>query len=421
MPRTDSAIARRASATTTAALLAAPSEAAIQPRVFFNMRQTPGKTVEPLDLGEIRDLVIRQTALQAPRDIQRTPSQMSIRWSPDNNRATLHVLAGLPEWVGGDVAEDGGLVFTRTGLKSYLREILPNRGAGFLDALVAADRKGGAKLATLNAALLSRPLDSKPLQLRTVRTTDPATGKVVRAVRGVFRNHTAFDDADYLRALCECPDTRNLPVLSFMRSDDALRLRFALAPVESIEVNRPIGMVEGWNSETGGGRRRSVGLAGGTWTSICTNGMARWERGAAWTWAHTGRRSRISDGLPQAVAEVRAKADGLVDAYNSAIDVAIDDAAAWLAAQLSREGVAEATAAAIVGNLDHEVVTPGRMLTSTIDAITWTAQAEIDAYRQNDLEGAAVRILARGVNEAARSDDRILRAPLDPSAAPAEA
>ena len=292
-------------------------------------------------------------------------------------------------------------------MKSYLSKILPNRGAGFLDALVGAQVNGGAKLATMNAALLSRPLD-KPVQLRTVRTKDPSTGKVVRAVRAVFLDYTAFDDLAYLNALLDSTATRDLPVLSYRRGDDGMRVRFALAPVDGIEVNQAIPIMEAWNSETG---RCSVKMNGGAWKLVCLNGMSTFEKGAVYRWIHRGRASRITDGVPQAVSEIRNKATGLVERYNEAVDVAIDNAAAWLASVLDGHA-SQSTVDAAVGAMDHATATPGRMLASTVDAITWIAQQETDGFRQHELEGLAVHVMDAGLTQAARFDDRVIRAPV---------
>jgi hypothetical protein len=81
-------------------------------------------------------------------------------------------------------------------------------------------------------------------------------------------------------------------------------------------------------------------------------------------------------------------------------------------AALADEKVGGDTIDAFGAALNHETTTPGRMLASTVDAMTWVAQHEIDQFRQREIEEMAVRVMARGLDEARRSSDGRLRAPL---------
>lgn len=436
MTAIDRAGARRAPRSTRAprtararVALRSASDACIHPRTFERRRQTPGKAIEPLHLEGIRDRLAKQVALQDPRDIVRTPSQMRLEWHPEINRATLGILGGPPRWMAEDrmLAEGGAfadvdgldpterLVFTRHGLRRYLAEVYGGHARPLLDRLVKAtdDRKAGATVANMAGALLSHGLDKQPLQLRTVRTRDPVSGGIVRAVRGVFRSYTAFDDLDYVQALLDSSATRDLPVLAYRRGDDGMRLKFALDPIDRVDLNTPITTIDAWNSESGGGRPASTVLQGGVWKLICTNGMATTERGAVFRWVHSGNRRRVADGVPQAVAEIRTKADGLVERYRAAVEVQIDDAWRWLQGALDGLGasVNDETSEAIERAISHETATPGRMLASTVDAVSWVAHEQADQFRQRELEELSVRIMARGLDEASRSPDGRLHAP----------
>ncbi len=87
---------------TTLALIR-PSAACIMPRTFEDKRQdlkTIAETgIVSFSLEAIRDRCKRQSECQAPRDLVRTVSQLSLRWNANLNRATLHVLGGFPDWV----------------------------------------------------------------------------------------------------------------------------------------------------------------------------------------------------------------------------------------------------------------------------------------------------------------------------------
>jgi hypothetical protein len=414
--------ARRASS----AALRSASGACIQPRVFETFGQIRGKAPEGIPLSWIRDRVEQQTRLQDPRDIERTPSQLRLEWDPQINRATLQILGGSPGWMADDrmlhdssafggLASNGTpnaapyaatdhLVFTRHGLRAYVREVFGGHAMGLLDRMVGASAKGGAAVSTMAAALLARPLDERVLRLRTVRTRDPVSGGVVRAVRGVFRGYTPYDDLQFLTDLLECPDTRDLPVLDYRRADDGLRVRFSFDPLGQLarEPNAPSGIVDALNSETGGGRPAATVLQGGIFKLICLNGMMGYAPGATWRWNHSGNVERVRNGVPQAVAELRNAATGLVNRYNQAVDVQIDNAFAWLQSALVDEAVNDETVEAFGAALDHETTTPGRMLASTIDAMTWVAHEQADMFRQREIEMIAARVMDRGLDEASR-------------------
>jgi len=401
------------------AALSRPSQACIMPRVFEDKRQnlkTIASTgIVSYNLEAIRDRCQVQTDCQAPRDLVRTVSQMSLRWDHKRNRATLHVLGGLPDWCQ-ETAEDGGLVFTKNGLRMYAAEVFgghglarPERvghGLGFIDRLYQRGSDAGhaqqaAEIATVNAFLMSAPQTTRMLQLRTVRTKDGVDSngrpRIVRAVRAVFRDYTAFDDIDCLNALLDCPNTRDLPVISYRRGDDGMRIRFALETDVRFEVNRLIPMGSLRNSETG---RSAIWWHGGGFRPTCLNGMGTSERGANVSWRHSGRRSRVSDGLPQAVRESQVKAHGLVDAYGRAMDTVMDNAAEWMRTQLAAYSVGEADIEASVKALSHPTTTPGRMLASTVDAVTWVAQQQADELKQRELETIGGRLLHQGLAQA---------------------
>ena len=96
----------------------------------------------------------------------------------------------------------------------------------------------------------------------------------------------------------------------------------------------------------------------------------------------------------------------MVAAYNQALDVAIDDAFAYLARELKREKLTKEQIKAAQEALNHETTTPGGCLASAVDATTLIAQ-NYDIHTQSEIERAAARMMRRGQAEALRTDGRI--------------
>jgi hypothetical protein len=66
---------------------------------------------------------------------------------------------------------------------------------------------------------------------------------------------------------------------------------------------------------------------------------------------------------------------------------------------LTAAGVSDNTRLDVVRALDHETTTPGKLLASTIDAITLVAQ-DHDLFGQAELEAVGARLLHRGLEQA---------------------
>jgi hypothetical protein len=187
----------------------------------------------------------------------------------------------------------------------------------------------------------------------------------------------------------------NMPVAQFHLSDSGMRLRFLDAVKNAITLREPVPMIEAWNSEVG---RRRVGLVGGMWKLICTNGMGSWDKKSEWHWRHYGEGDRIGRGVASAMEEMATASAGVLDAYTRARDIAIDDAFAFMENAMRGTATTPFIARAIAA-LNHETTTPGRNLASVVDAITLEAQEE-DLFTQADMEALAADVLRRGLAQA---------------------
>tara|TARA_Y100000310_G_scaffold62452_1_gene57773 strand:- start:746 stop:1189 length:444 start_codon:yes stop_codon:yes gene_type:complete len=140
---------------------------------------------------------------------------------------------------------------------------------------------------------------------------------------------------------------------------------------------------------------------------VCANGMGHWDQRRDWNWIHRGASERIQQGVRSAYQDILTTANGVVDAYNQALEVAIDDACAWMEKELrpmdasTTKLITEAQK-----NLADPTTTPGGSLASVVDAITLTAQREGDVFQQYEVERMGANVLRKGLAQALKSSDR---------------
>jgi len=194
---------------------------------------------------------------------------------------------------------------------------------------------------------------------------------------------------------------RDLPVVDFRVTDSVMRLRFVEGEVT---LNEPVQMYEAWNSEVG---RRRVGLRGGSWKLVCTNGMGHWNDKTEYNWIHRGDAERIQRGVQDAFLNLRTTSSGVLDAYRDAMDVSIDNAFQWLEEQMQRRGASSNRIESAKQGMTHETSTPGLNLASAVDGITLIAQKETDLLEQYELERMAADLLHRSLNKARSNGGRL--------------
>jgi hypothetical protein len=342
-------------------------------------------------LEDLRDEVARTDALMDPVDFDRPLTDVHFSF-----RDARTGMASMRPIVAGGVGEPYAL--TRNALSQFASEVLPGHGLAFQRALLDLG-ENGRKLADLNMSLFMREAP-QPLMLRTATYLDGQTPtKAVRAV--VSQKYATYGDLQLVEDLLSAVETRDLPVLSWTRTDTGMRVRLALG---ELELKKPVPMLEAWNSEVG---RRSVGITAGIYRLVCTNGMGAWDDKATYRWQHQGNVERIRTGVNAAVGHLRLQADGTLAAYEAALHVAIDDAMAWMEQNLGTSLNAAQLGRAQAG-LVHPTTTAGGTLASVIDAVTLAAQDETDIYDQHAMERAASVVLRTGLGIASASGGRLV-------------
>lgn len=361
----------------------------ISDRVLAARGATRG-SLTTLHLEDVRDHVRTLASKQEPLDHERSFSQMHVSFT--GGRVTARLL-------GRDGAGEEMLV-SRNAFQQMSSELLPARfGGGLLD--LAALDGDGEKLATMAWAKFAR-VDEKPRLFRTVKMRD-GNGDIRRMVRSQHsQGYGTYDNLRFVEDLLDnAGELRELPVAQFHLSDAGMRLRFLGVPRDEVQLKTPVPMIEAWNSEVG---RRRVGLVGGMWKLVCTNGMGTWDKKSEFHWRHYGEGDRIGRGVASAMEEIGTASSRVLVAYDQALSVGIDNAFAWMEQQMRGTASTPFIARAIAA-LDHETTTPGRTLASVVDAITLEAQEE-DLFTQADMEALAADMLRRGLSQA--RNERIL-------------
>ena len=345
-------------------------------------------------LEEARDHLRRLSALQDAEDHERSLDQLHVSFTNGHMEARLLNRNGI---------EDAPMLVTDVGAGQLARDVLPSRFFGGLRDLATMDPHG-EKLATMAWAKFATKA-SKPRLLRTINVT--VDKQVRRAVRSCHsQGYAPYSNLQFVEdMLSHAGEFASLPVLHWTVTDSVMRIRFAGCEGGQIELNKATPMIEAWNSEVG---LRRVGLRGGMFKLVCTNGMGHWDEKKEWNWIHSGNADRIQVGVRSAFEDLLVSARGVVDAYQTALDTSIDDAFRWMEMEMGRGEVSQRTVVAAQMALNDPTTTPGGKLASVVDAITLIAQEEGDLIQQYELEKLASSILRRGLSESLRNEGRIL-------------
>lgn len=400
---------------------------ALPPRVLADWR-TPRGVLSTRTLEDVRDEIRTRRRLQDPRDLERSHRALHVRFgNGTDRRATAQFLTA-------DGLDDTVYHFTRDGLGQLISDALPGGwNMDTIDALVRASaghrideftdyhdddgrlvtaeqqlakaRERGSILATASYAEMTMG-NNQVRMFRTIRGRDTATGDVLNLIRAVrSTSYGTVDNLELVEAVLRNRAMRNLPVVEYRETDRHLRLRFLDDPQARIEPGHKVGIFELWNSETG---HKRYGLDSGIFELICTNGMHRYTRDLAFAWYHrSGATDQFEQQIDGAVEEIRFQNSEMAETYDRALTIAVDDITAWveetLGGRLTQEQVARVNASILeppVNEAGTPMVNPNRLLTSVVDAVTLQAQAEIDSWRQHQMEMEADYALRRGLDRA---------------------
>jgi len=361
----------------------------IPDRTLVNRGSTKG-ILNTEHLESVRDYLRRLEERQQPIDFERSLDQLLV----DFTEGRLEACWMTPNGENAQVFR-----LTTNGANQLSRDVLPSRFFSGLKQLACMDDRA-EKL----ASLVWRKFASNRTDIRKVRTIRMRVdGDVHRVIRSCHsQGYATYSNLQFVQDILDnAGGFSNLPVLSWRVTDSGMRLRFAgidpataaFAPLDpDILLTTPIPMIEGWNSETG---RRRVVLRGGMWKLICTNGMGSWNDRSEYNWIHRGDPSRIRRGVEEAFLNITTEANGVVEAYNEACNIDIDDAYAWMLAEMPMSIPNRVVIAAKRALIDP-TTTPGGTLASVVDALTLVAQEEEDIFAQYDIEREAAVLLKKG-------------------------
>lgn len=348
----------------------------------------------PLQLGDVRDMLAQQVSAQEYEDQEYTLGHYHVRTGDSATTRTTVQRMNRTGLVGDEMP------LTRTGLQQLARNVLPARGLSFVEQLAQLETPQGRKMADVNWAMFMRAA-KKPRMVRTALYEDRGvTRRTIRSV--VSQSYARVDDLQLVELLLNSPEAAQLPVLAYDRTDTMLRMRLALEPIDAVQLNKPVAIVDVTNSEVGG---RSVTMRAGIWKLICTNGMASVEKGGTWRWAHSGNPQRIMNAVPQALEDMRTACSPMIQAYDHALGVAIDDAISWMEHTLGDHLTVGQLASSAAAMLD-ETTTPGGRLASVVDAVTLAAQGQDSLEAREAMEIAGGMALRIGLGQA--QDGRLL-------------
>ena len=353
-----------------------------------------------MSLEEVRDLLARIKDKQDPVDHDRSFEQLHMEFR--GGRVTAQFLG--PRGLEGEPMLVHENAFSQMGSAGQSSPLMPSYLARNLLETAKLGSEGES-MATAMWALWRRG-NSKPRNFRTINIKDPGTGAVRRCLRSQHsQKYATYDNLQFVQDLLDfAPDLRDAPVMDFTLTDMAMRLRFALESLDNIEVNKPIPMLEAWDSEAG---RRRVTLRDLIWKLVCANGMSVTNDVSKWAWTHIGDAQRIQSGVQSAYREIETSSSGAVQAYDEALNIGINNAMLFLDQQLTGMGATQDQVLKAQGALSDPTTTPGGTLASAVDAVTLIAQ-DYDLFVQSDLERMAGSLLNVGRGEALHNGGRIL-------------
>jgi hypothetical protein len=143
---------------------------------------------------------------------------------------------------------------------------------------------------------------------------------------------------------------------------------------------------------------------------ICTNGMGHWNDRKDFWWIHRGDANRIRDGVRSAFENIKVTNSGILNMYQEAANISIDNAFAWLEQTLSGQGVSNPVVEAAKVALTHPTTTPGLNLASCVDAVTLIAQDCDDMFAQFELEREASRMMVKAVAAGKKNGNTLVAA-----------
>ena len=347
-------------------------------RVLVAKKFVPGKG---MPLADVSELFTKMDRLKNPEDILMPAKGLHVEFRNGQLVASRLTQGGVLS---------GEYRFLRVGARTLAAKILPSRGLSTLYALADIDDKS-AQLATLAWAKFASQKGDSTSRVRFVNVSE--NGKAVRAVRSVHGgDYAPYSNTQFTRDIIRHgKHFAQNEVLHYAVTDEVMRLR-----LRGKDMNGLIPVTECWNSEVG---QRSIIVRSGLYNPRTDGLIGHWSsRSGEKRWVHRGNANRIAKEVQSAFEKMYKASDAIRDAYEAAMDAAIDDAMTWmeeiLESRLTQPQIKDAK-----NNITHGAVTRGSKVATVVDAITLVAGKTSDPDEAYKIEKAAGEALYLGLAE----------------------
>lgn len=372
---------------------------------FINYRTTANQIDESTTLESIRDMLKNLDAKRQPMD--RVYSLKSCVVKFENHRPQIRRIVGKNQL-------SAPVYFSERGWQMFCDFILPStgirKGYRIQAQTPVADTNPLVPQQVFTRAESVATIDvnwwirnyapDRNILLRTVLTQSPF-GEVERIVRSVQTpSYTVLDELEYCNLILDTqPELGLKPILKANIGSNGMWIRLLEAPQQKLELNKLVPTRDFWTSPTS---LRKVGQGYGGIRLICTNGMTSHEKEAILEIRHSGDKQMIRESLRSNMQFQQAKRDGVMDKYNQALDVAIDDAWTWMENALGMEKVAASTVEKVRFGMRDKTSNPVGTLANVIDGMTLISQNtdDFDTFDSWDFERTASKVLSRGLRQA---------------------
>jgi len=290
--------------------------------------------------------------------------------------------------------------FTTHGLNIFAPAFMPRSGANMLRA--TANTPDGDKVAMLLANYHAQQNPEKRILVRTVLKKGP-DGEVRRYVRSIHSpNYAVHDEVDLLNDVLDTRLFDDARVMSFVQDDFGMVARLVQGEISELHV--PVPGIELITSPVG---TRCSEISPCTYRLLCENGMTTKEVGQRHRFRHFGDTARIRRGIMDVAENIMTNASGLVQQYQAALSVAIDDAHAWMTNQLSGT-FSQQTIEQVAFGMEDQTSSEYGTLANVIDGMTLIAQNDnFGVFDQWELEAEAQRLMERSLVRARRNDNQL--------------
>lgn len=287
--------------------------------------------------------------------------------------------------------------FTRVGARTLASRVLPSRALGTLKSLAEIDEKSEFLATAVWAKFATARRDDESL-VRIANVGAVRAGKThkVRAIRSVHSaNYAPYSHVEFLQAISDHAEMfKENKALQFIMTDEVMRVR-----MEGEGTKGLIPVVDIWNSEVG---QRSVVLHSGLYNERTESFVGHYSRVGARSWIHSGNPDRIARNVEDSLKHLFSEGNRVREAYEAAMNRAIDDASDWMEELLENRKIASAHIEVAKSHLSSPRVHRSNgdvTVAGVVDAISLTGAGIEDPEFAYEVERAAGMALKRGLDD----------------------